>query len=208
MKAVETTIAQKYNSRFLRLGAVPEASLWFSEIRQLTRFKLIADILEQTGLGFNFSISDIGCGYGALLAYLIKRFPDKNFSYAGFEIADKPLDYCRKKYTQENVSFHIGNIPDKNRDFSVMSGTYNYAPIQSPKDWENYLFENLKKIWNLSRRGIIFNISVAKKAKITSQNISYFSQENVKNFCCNNFGRTSLVLSDNLPKEATFSVLR
>ena len=97
MKAVEATIAQKYNLRFLRLGAVPEASLWFSKIRQAARFKLIADVLEQTRVASNFSINDIRCGYGALLPYLIERFPNKNFSYYGFDIASEPLNFCKKK---------------------------------------------------------------------------------------------------------------
>ena len=47
MKKVEAVIAQKYNRRFTKFGAVPEASLWFSEYRQLMRFKLIADVLDQ-----------------------------------------------------------------------------------------------------------------------------------------------------------------
>ena len=33
MKSVEAVVAQKYNLRFSRFGAVPEASLWFSEDR-------------------------------------------------------------------------------------------------------------------------------------------------------------------------------
>ena len=47
MKNVEAVIAQKYNFRFAKYGAVPEASLWFSEDRQFMRFKLIADVLDQ-----------------------------------------------------------------------------------------------------------------------------------------------------------------
>ena len=53
-----------------------------------------------------------------------------------------------------------------------MSGTYNYAPVQNSQLWQKYLFENLTKIWKVSDMGIVFNISVAKEANITSQNIS------------------------------------
>ena len=102
----------------------------------------------------------------------------------------------------------MGNLPKRHSDFSIMSGTYNYAPVLSPKVWQAYLFKNLSQIWSYSRLGIIFNLSVASEAKITSQNISYFSQENVTRFCQNELGKTSLSFSDNLPKEATFSVFR
>ena len=80
MRAVEDVIAKKYNIRFAKLGATPEASLWFSEERQLLRFKIISDLLDQTHLGPKFSINDIGCGYGAFFPYLVNRFPNKKFT--------------------------------------------------------------------------------------------------------------------------------
>ena len=208
MRNVEATIAQKYNKRFSKLGAVPEASLWFSKERQLVRFKLITDVVAQKRSKANFSISDIGCGYGAFLPYLFQRFPDGDFIYTGFEIAEKPLNYCIKTYQTSNVVFKMGSSPKSHSDFSIMSGTYNYAPVISPKVWQAYLFKNLSQIWGYCRCGIIFNLSVATEAKITSQNISYFSQENVMKFCQNELGKTSLSFSDSLPKEATFSVFR
>ena len=208
MRNVEATIARTYNKRFTKLGAVPEASLWFSKERQLVRFKLIADVVAQKRPKENFSITDIGCGYGAFVPYLFQRFPNEDFTYTGFEIAEKPLNYCIKTYKRSNVVFKMGNLPKRQSDFSIMSGTYNYAPVLSPKVWQAYLFKNLSQIWSYSRLGIIFNLSVASEAKITSQNISYFSQENVMSFCQNELGKTSLSFSDNLPKEATFSVFR
>ena len=208
MRNVEATIAQKYNKRFTKLGAVPEASLWFSKERQLVRFKLIADVVAKKRPKENFSITDIGCGYGAFVPYLFQRFPNEDFTYTGFEIAEKPLNYCIKTYKRSNVVFKMGSLPKKHSDFSIMSGTYNYAPVLNPKVWQAYLFKNLSQIWSYSRFGVIFNLSVASEAKITSQNISYFSQENVMRFCQNELGKTSLSFSDNLPKEATFSVFR
>ena len=208
MRNVEATIARTYNKRFTKLGAVPEASLWFSKERQLVRFKLIADVVAQKRPKENFSITDIGCGYGAFVPYLFQRFPNEDFTYTGFEIAEKPLNYCIKTYKRSNVVFKMGSLPKRHSDFSIMSGTYNYAPVLSPKVWQAYLFENLSQIWSYSRLGIIFNLSVASEAKITSQNISYFSQENVMRFCQNELGKTSLSFSDNLPREATFSVFR
>ena len=151
-------------------------------------------------------ISDIGCGYGALLPYLSKRFPNVDFVYRGFDIAEKPINFCNKMYSLKNVTFKIRNIPDEESDFSVMSGTYNYSPVLSANVWQGYLFKNLTQIWKSSRLGIIFNVSVADEARITNQNISYFNKDNVKNFCENNLGRTNLFLSEKLPKEVTFHI--
>ena len=49
---------------------------------------------------------------------------------------------------------------------------------------------------------------ILQNQQITSQNISYFSKENVMKFCQSELGKTSLSFSDSLPKEATFSVFR
>ena len=39
----EKKVADEYNSRFIRYGAQPKSSLWFSEQRQILRFDLIID---------------------------------------------------------------------------------------------------------------------------------------------------------------------
>ena len=122
MRNVEATIARTYNKRFTKLGAVPEASLWFSKERQLVRFKLIADVVAQKRPKENFSITDIGCGYGAFVPYLFQRFPNEDFTYTGFEIAEKPLNYCIKTYKRSNVVFKMGNLPKRHSDFSSTKG--------------------------------------------------------------------------------------
>ena len=63
MKNVEAVIAQKYNRRFTKFGAVPEASLWFSEDRQFMRFKLIADVLDQKLNGKGWPINQCSLDY-------------------------------------------------------------------------------------------------------------------------------------------------
>lgn len=208
MNTFDKEIAKKYNSRFSKLGAVPEASLWFSEERQILRFKLISDILEKSKRGTTLSLNDIGCGYGAFVPYIFQRFPNTNILYNGYDIASNPLDYCKKAYKQESVCFKLGKVPDRLCDFSIMSGTYNYAPIFSSKAWHRYLFENLIQIWKYSRFGMIFNISVSQNARITAQNISYFNKDYVKHFCESHLGRTSLLSSEKLPKEVTISVAK
>ena len=170
MKSVEAVIAQKYDLRFSRFGAVPEASLWFSEDRQIMRFKLIADVLDKKRNKKGFSINDIGCGYGALLPYLFKRFPNVDFVYRGFDIAEKPINFCNKTYGWKNVTFRIRNLPDKESDFSVMSGTYNYAPVVSVNVWQDYLFKNLTQIWKSSQLAFIPNRRVLTESSRNPSN--------------------------------------
>ena len=53
-------------------------------------------------------------------------------------------------------------------DFSVMNGTYNYAVYKSINRWEKYLIQNLKKCFEKSKLGIIFNLQSAHSPKIVN----------------------------------------
>ena len=60
----EKKVAEEYNLRFLKYGAQPKSSLWFSEQRQTLRFDSIITIMRRNQAPRHFSINDIGCGYG------------------------------------------------------------------------------------------------------------------------------------------------
>ena len=202
----EKKVAEEYNSRFIRYGAQPKSSLWFSEQRQFLRFDLIIDCMKKNSVPGYFSVNDIGCGYGGFLNRLQSNFSINRFSYAGFDLAKTPIEYCERNYAKKGVQFYATGLPSKMADFNVMSGTFNYAPDLTVDAWKNYLFSSLNSIWNLTRYSMIFNLMVSEEDKITSQNISYIRQENILNFCQSNFGPTCEFLSSKLPREITFCV--
>ena len=91
-------------------------------------------------------------------------------------------------------------------DYSVMSGTFNYAPDLTVREWKDYLFGSLNSIWNLTRHSMIFNLMISEEEKITSQRISYIRKDTITNFCHKNFGVTYEHFSSKLPREITFCV--
>ena len=204
----EKKVADEYNSRFIRYGPQPKSSLWFSEQRQFLRFDLIIDCIKRNPVPPYFSVNDIGCGYGGFLQRLQDNFSNDRFSYAGFDLAKIPIEYCERKYAKKGAQFYSGGIPSKMADFSVMSGTFNYAPDLTVNAWRNYLFSSLKSIWNLTRCSMIFNLMISDEDKITSQSISYIRQETILNFCQSNFGVTREYFSSKLPREITFCVIK
>jgi len=208
MRSFEKKIASEFNSRFLKYGAQPKSSLWFSKERQILRFDLIISFMEKDGAKKHFSVNDIGCGYGGFLERLMTKFGQKEFSYFGFDIAGSPIEFCKDNFDQHGVKFYCRSTPVQMADYSVMSGTFNYAPDLSVYEWKTYLFKNLNSIWNLTRRSMIFNLMISDEAAITSQDISYIQKETVVNFCQKNFGDTQQHYSSKLPKEITFCVSR
>ena len=204
----EKKVADEYNSRFIRYGAQPKSSLWFSEQRQILRFDLIIKCIKKNLPPGQFLINDIGCGYGGLLKRLEDNFSINRFSYAGFDLAKSPIAYCERRYARNGAEFYFNGIPSEIADYSVMSGTFNYAPDITSKAWKDYLFKNLNSIWNLTRRSMIFNLMISEEERITSQSISYIQKETILNFCERNFGKTYEYFSSKLPREITFCVCK
>ena len=204
----EKKVADEYNSRFIKYGAQPKSSLWFSEQRQILRFDLIIKSMKRNLPPGKFLINDIGCGYGGLLKRLEDNFNIDSFSYAGFDLAKSPIAYCNRRYARNGVQFYFSGIPLETADYSVMSGTFNYAPDITFKAWKDYLFKSLNSIWSLTRRSMIFNLMISEKERITSQSISYIEKETVLNFCQRNFGTTHEYFSSKLPREITFCVCK
>ena len=156
----EKKVAEEYNLRFQKYGAQPESSLWFSEKRQNLRFDLIIEYIKRNLVRHDFSVNDIGCGYGGFLKRLQDNFSNNSFSYAGFDLAKSPVEYCERNYCKKGVQFYCSGIPLVMADYSVMSGTFNYAPDLTIKAWKDYLFKTLNAIWSLTRRSMIFNLMV------------------------------------------------
>ena len=206
MSAFEKKVADEYNSRFVRYGAQPKSSLWFSEQRQILRFDLIIDCIKKNSVSRYFSVNDIGCGYGGFLKRLQINFNSDRFSYEGFDLAKTPIEYCERNYVEKGVQFYCSSIPLEMADYSVMSGTFNYVPDLSVKAWKDYLFTSLSSIWNLTQHSMIFNLMISEQDKITAQRISYVRKETIVNFCQRNFGETYESFSSKLPKEITFCV--
>ena len=204
----EKKVADEYNSRFLKYGAQPKSSLWFSEQRQILRFDLIIKFLKRNSPPGQFLIHDIGCGYGGFLKRLEDNFNIDRFSYAGFDLAKSPISYCERRYARNGAHFYFSGIPLEIADYSVMSGTFNYAPDITLKAWKDYLFKSLSSIWNLTRRSMIFNLMISEEERITSQSICYIRKETVVNFCQRNFGTTYEYFSSKLPREITFCVCK
>jgi SAM-dependent methyltransferase len=202
----EKKVAEEYNLRFLKYGAQPKSSLWFSEQRQTLRFDSIITTMKRNQAPRHFSINDIGCGYGGFLKRLQDNFSNDRFSYVGFDLAKSPVEYCDRHYAKKGVKFYCSSIPSEVADYSVMSGTFNYVPDLSVKAWKDYLFTSLSSIWNLTQHSMIFNLMISKQDKITAQRISYIRKETVINFCQRNLGETYESFSSKLPKEITFCV--
>jgi len=202
----EREIAATFNSRFDAYGPKPEASLWFNKSRQLARFSKLTEAILPSVSNTEFTIGDVGCGYGGFLDYLTTHHRDIGFKYYGYDIADKLIAYCSKNLQTANATFLHSSRPTRKADFHVMSGTYNYAPEMDVGTWRSYMRDEIKYIFSATNKCIVFNLMLADQACISKSNIFYEEMEHFLSFCIKELGETTILEHPLLKLEKTFCI--
>jgi len=204
----EREIAATFNSRFDTYGPKPEASLWFNKSRQLARFSKLTEAIVPRVSNTEFTIGDVGCGYGGFLDYLTTHNSEIGFKYYGYDIADRVIAYCSKNLQTANATFLHSSRPTRTVDFHVMSGTYNYAPKTSVRIWSTYIRNELKHILDKTNQCMIFNLMIADKPSISKSDIFYEELDSFLYFCNTQLGQTNFLEHSLLKQEKTFCVTK
>ena len=205
---LEREIASTFSRRFTKFGPQPEASLWFSERRQYARFSIIADIICEKTQSQKVSICDIGCGYGGFLKFLQNTHNNMDIEYTGYDLADNLIEFCDRKMSSENARFMQGSRPVELMDFSIMSGTYNYAPQTTVKDWRSYFRSELESIFAKTKKCLILNLMIADLPRISKSGIFYEELNDFKVFCEERLGAVTTYDHVLLKNEKTFCITR
>ena len=207
-KFLEREIASTFSRRFKIFGPQPEASLWFSEARQCARFSVIAAIICERIQDREVSICDIGCGYGGFLKFLQNEHNNIDFEYTGYDLADNLIEFCDSKMSSKNARFMQGSRPAELMDFSIMSGTYNYAPQTTVTDWRFYFRGELERIFEKTKKCMILNLMIADLPRISKSGIFYEELNDFKAFCEERLGAVTTYDHVLLQNEKTFCITR
>ena len=81
MNSIYKNINSYYTKKIITHGTTPKGVDWNSEQSQILRFKQLSKIIKKD----NFTIADIGCGYGKYVEYLQNNF--QNFDYTGYDLS-------------------------------------------------------------------------------------------------------------------------
>ena len=204
----EKSLRKVYFERFMKYGAKPQGSFWASKLRQDKRFDIILSEINKIEKSKNFELSDIGCGYGALVNYIRSSGVSSNVRYSGYDISQGLINHCKSKYLEDWANFSVGTYPREITPYCVMSGTYNLSATLDIIEWERYVLSSILRCWEQTSRAMIFNLQIAKNSQITEEMIFYAERDSILNFCLSSLGPTKLVTHKNLPKDVTFVVIR
>ena len=201
-KLLNKQISSIYNKRFDNYNNTPKGVFWNSKLSQDLRLNIILDKMLKISQRNDFSISDVGCGYGRLYEIIRDRNLDGKVEYQGFDINQKLINFCKNNKDFKNVKFAISTFPINKTDYIVMSGTYNLAPTNNISLWEDYIIKNLKNNWKFVKKAMIFNCLIREKKQINKT--LYFTELSwIKKICEENFCQPIIIKHQMLKEDIT-----
>jgi SAM-dependent methyltransferase len=205
-KLLNKQISNIYNKRFDNYNNTPKGVFWNSKLSQDLRLNIILNKILKNTKSKEFSIADIGCGYGRFYEIIKERNLGDRVQYYGFDINQKLINFCKNNKDFENIEFAISEFPFKNTDYVIMSGTYNLAPTNNISLWEDYIIKNLLSNWKFVKKAMIFNCLIKEKRKIEKK-LYYTELSWIKKICERNFCDPE-VIKHNLLKDDITIILK
>lgn len=153
MTDILSDIADYYSSKLAKHGETPSGVDWNGEESQVLRFDQLRKVISQPA---NFSLNDLGCGYGALYDFMTLHY--KDFTYNGFDVSRDMIRAAEVRFTNNpRLSFSVAAKPSEMSDYGIASGIFNVRLSQSDYEWRSYLEATLEVLDRTSRLGFSFN---------------------------------------------------
>jgi SAM-dependent methyltransferase len=187
-------ISNYYTTKLSHHGATPQGVDWNSEESQVVRFKQLCKIIEDHTL--NYSINDLGCGYGALLYYLQKNHP--GCSYLGIDISLEMIKIAEQlSKAAQQARFITSSEPDQIADYGIASGIFNVRLKSNDAVWLDYIKSTLDLLNSTSRYGFAFNCLTSYSDDDKRRDYLYYSNPcQLFDICKQHYSRHVALLHD------------
>jgi cytochrome P450 len=144
-----------YADKLARHGARPRGVDWEDAATQQLRF---AQLLKICPFDRPFSLIDLGCGYGAMLAFLADRHPEAHVDYLGIDLSPDMVKRAERRHKgRRGARFLAGSSSAEQADYVVASGIMNVMVGHSRPLWERFVRTMLMDMDRMARRGFAVN---------------------------------------------------
>jgi SAM-dependent methyltransferase len=141
-----------------------------------------------------FSLNDVGCGYGALLAYLDRRHHDCAIDYMGVDLSAAMIRRARRLW-RARARLATGHTSPRIADYSIASGIFNVQLHQPLAAWEAFIGETLRQLHRTSARGFAVNFMRAPRAgQPVRQGLYATEPKRWAQYCAAQFGVATKVI--------------
>ena len=207
LAALRAGIADYYTSKLRRFGATPPGVDWSCQATQQMRF---VQLLRLCDFADRFQLDDLGCGYGALLDYLLWRHPSCAVDYLGIDLSAAMVRRARTMFRHHpGARFVIGHVSPRIADYSVASGIFNVQLDQPRAAWEGFIADTLQHLYGASRRGFAINFIACPGGGQTPRPGLYVTEPLPwAEYCASRFEATVEVIKDYGLREFSLLVRR
>lgn len=191
--SIKEDVADYYSKKVIEYGARPRGVDWSSESGQVLRFDQLSKIID---LDNEFSVNDIGCGYGAYLDYLCEKY--EHFDYQGVDISNEMISLAEQQHKNLlNASFLCSSNPTRIATYTVSSGIFNVKLGYSDAEWLQYIKQVIKAMNASSSKGFAFNCLTKYSDREKMQGRLFYGDPGLFfDWCKENFSKHVALLHD------------
>jgi SAM-dependent methyltransferase len=151
---VYSDVESYYGARVAKHGATPLGVDWSCQATQNLRFVQLLKICDFSAPS---ALNDVGCGYGALCAFLTMRHSESSIDYLGVDLSPAMISRARRRFSRPDRRFVVAKASPRVADYSVASGIMNVNVGYSRAVWEGFVASMLRSMRRTSRRGFSVN---------------------------------------------------
>jgi SAM-dependent methyltransferase len=184
-----------FTDKIDRFGASPQGVDYNSPVAQETRFEELVKVIRPEE---PFSVLDYGCGYGALLDFLLQK--SWTFEYHGFDMIDKMIVAAKESH-QDTPNAHFSSNTDELQptDYLLAGAIFNNKFDATVDEWTKMIQETLARLDQLCTKGFSFNMltNYSDDDRMEGRPDLYFGDPLFFfDFCKRNFSRNVALLHD------------
>lgn len=186
-------VADYYAAKLAQHGQSARGVDWNGEAGQVLRFQ---ELCRAIAPNTPFSVTDLGCGYGAMYDYLEAQYAD--FSYLGVDVSQSMIDAAGTRLAgRTNVRLLQADRADVVNDYAIASGIFNVRLGRLDHEWQAYLEQALDTLHDTSRLGFSFNcLTSYSDADRMRPDLYYADPCRLFDLCKRRYGRNVALLHD------------
>lgn len=191
---IRESVACYYTETLREHGPSPRGVDWNSLVSQQIRFEQLLKVVEVGN--DRVSIIDYGCGYGALLDFIVLK--GYSFNYCGFDLSSQMIAVANDLHPQSSdVQFVVDESYLPTSDYTIASGIFNVRLDKTDSEWLEYILFTLHEMDKLSTKGFSFNVLTSySDAERMRSKLYYANPCFLFDYCKNTFSRRVALLHD------------
>ena len=189
-------VEKYYSDRIKQHGITSKGVDWNTEESQNLRFDQLLKIVDSDQK--EFSVLDYGCGYGALLSHINKIKLNLEIDFFGYDISNEMILKAKALFLKKSKATFQNNIPKKKQfDYVIASGVFNVKLNRDHLVWEQYVLQEITKLFELSNKGVALNFLTGYSDKeFQTDKLYYCDPTFLFDYCIKNLSRKVTLIHD------------